>query len=76
MEQLFKWLAKLPSTNTRIVVTLACVIATAVRVVALGWSPPIEWLAFLLAMAGVDAAQFTAKRMTHQGETTTNGGAS
>lgn len=30
------------------------------------WEPSLEWLGFLCAMAGVDALQFAAKRLTHK----------
>lgn len=66
--KLFDVLGKMPSTNTRIAVTLLCVVATAVRVVALGWNPSLEWLGFLVAMSGIDAAQYFGKRSTFQSE--------
>lgn len=58
------WVAGLPTTNARIVVTLALAVATGIRYFVGGWSPSLEWLAFLLAMAGLDVAQFTSKRFT------------
>lgn len=62
-----RFLAEFPSTNGRIVMTLVVVLATAVRYLCAG--PPSEeswgeWLLFLAGMAGVDAAQFYAKRKT------------
>ncbi len=58
------WLGAFPSTNGRIVVGLALAIATGVRVVALGWTPPDSWLIFLAGLAAIEVAQFTAKRVT------------
>lgn len=67
----FTWLASLPSTNARIAVTLLCVLGTAARYwSSASWEPSVEWLAFLAAMSGLDAAQFYAKRVTFK-----NGGA-
>ncbi|GIW89947.1 MAG: hypothetical protein KatS3mg109_1978 [Pirellulaceae bacterium] len=62
-----QWLAQLPTTNTRILVSLVLALATGARVVATGWEPPLSWLGFLLAMMGLDVAQFTAKRLTWRG---------
>ncbi|GIW90780.1 MAG: hypothetical protein KatS3mg109_1350 [Pirellulaceae bacterium] len=61
---MMRWLSELPTTNTRIAVSLVLALATGGRVVATGWEPPIAWLGFLLAMMGLDVAQFTAKRLT------------
>jgi sterol desaturase/sphingolipid hydroxylase (fatty acid hydroxylase superfamily) len=67
---MIRWLAKLPSTNTRIAVTLVCVLATCVRYV--GWGPPsqewawVPWLVFLGASLGLDTAHFATKRVTHR----------
>ena len=60
-------LAALPSTNVRIFVTLVVFLATALRYLTAtdGWTPSLEWVGLLLGMAGVDAAQFLAKRRTH-----------
>lgn len=63
-------LAKLPSTNARIAVTLVCVALTAVSY-CIAWRSPDggweAWLAFLAAMSGIDAVQFFAKRKTQNG---------
>lgn len=60
-------LATLPSTNVRIFVTLLVFIATAIRYLTAsdGWTPSLEWSGLILGMAGVDVAQFLAKRRTH-----------
>lgn len=60
----WQWLADFPSTNGRIVLTLACVAVTCARVVVTGWSPSVEWLVFLAAMSGIDVGQYVAKRVT------------
>lgn len=63
--KLNEWLAKLPSTNARIALTLVCVLGTAVRYwSSTTWEPSIEWLAFLAGMSGLDTVQFFAKRKT------------
>jgi hypothetical protein len=59
------WLAELPTTNARISVSILMTVATGSRVIATGWDPPTSWLGFLLILAGIDAAQFTAKRLTY-----------
>lgn len=60
------WLARLPSTNARIVVSLILATATGVRVLITWTAPPWEWLLFLGTMMGLDLAQFSVKRRTHQ----------
>lgn len=65
-DRLNGWLATVPSTNARIVVTLALVVGTAIRfwwkgAPASGWE---AWLAFLATMSGIDGAVFFAKRKT------------
>lgn len=68
MTRLLDWLGKMPSTNTRIAVTLVCVLLTAVAY-CVAWRAPDSgweaWLAFLAAMSGLDAMTFFAKRKTH-----------
>jgi hypothetical protein len=62
---IIEWLAKVPTTNLRICATILCVLATAGRVVvSAAWTPSLEWLAFLAAMAGLDSMHFMGKRMT------------
>jgi hypothetical protein len=58
------WIAILPTTNLRILLTLIMAAATAGRVVWTGETPTWEWLAFLCVWAGLDITQFTAKRVT------------
>lgn len=66
MQRLLEIWGKLPTTQVRVTVTLGAVIFTTVRYVFshTGWVPDITWLTFLLAMSGVDAAQFLVKRTT------------
>lgn len=70
MRRITEWLATMPSTNTRIAVTLACVALTAITYCVL-WRAPSggweAWLTFLAAMAGIDLAQFAVKRKTDNG---------
>lgn len=74
MKRITEWLATMPSTNTRIAVTLALVGLTGIAY-CIAWKAPDggweAWLAFLATMSGLDAAQFFAKRKTDK-----NGGAS
>ena len=59
------FLGDLPTTQARVLVTLLCVIATTGKyVISQTWQPSYEWLAFLLVMSGLDAAQFFGKRKT------------
>lgn len=62
----FEWLAELPTTQLRILVTLSIVVATAVRYLAIP-DPPTElgaWLGFLAGLAGIDTATVIGKRFT------------
>ena len=62
------WLEQMPSTNLRILVTIIMAVATGVRVIGTGWTPPDEWLYFLSAWAALDVGQFLAKRATYKAE--------
>jgi hypothetical protein len=75
-DKVIGWLAKLPSTNARIAVTLGVVVGTAVRYwwSSPPWEPSGEWLAFLVAMSGVDVLQFHSKRQTQKDPPPTAGG--
>ena len=69
IEALFDLLARLPSTNSRIALTLFLSLGTGLRYWASKgpdpWEPTWEWLAFLATMAGLDVAQFANKRRTN-----------
>lgn len=67
MTRLLEILGKLPTTNTRIAVTLVLCLGTGIKYwTSATWDPALDWLAFLAAMSGLDAAQFYAKRLTQQ----------
>ena len=57
-------LAKIPTTQARIVVTIALTVATGVMYFATAFVPGYEWLGFLALMSGLDVAQFHSKRRT------------
>lgn len=61
---MFDFVARVPTTNARIVVSLGLAIATGARVIGTTWVPPTEWLLFLAAMLGLDVTQFFVKRRT------------
>lgn len=63
--KIIDFLAKLPTTNARIVSSIIMAFGTWIKVLVTGWEPSLVWLGFLLAWAGIDAAQFVAKRATH-----------
>ena len=70
LETALKLLGNVPTTQARILVTLLLGLGTAIRYWASapgGWAPSWEWLGFLSVWAGIDAAQFYGKRVTHQG---------
>lgn len=64
---IWRFFSEMPSTNVRISVSMLGFLATAGRVVVLGWTPSWEWLAFLTLWAGLDIAQFGTKRTTDAG---------
>ena len=57
-------LSKIPTTQARIVVTIALTVATGVMYFATAFVPGYEWLGFLALMSGLDVAQFHSKRKT------------
>ncbi len=58
-------LGKVPTTQLRILVTLALVIGTAIKIWrAPDWSPEWDWLLFLAGMSGLDVLQHYGKRLT------------
>lgn len=73
MDKQPRWLYILNSfstTNLRVYVTLFMVIATGFNLFFTG-KVDANWLIFLGAMAGIDTAQFTAKRFSHRPDGTT-----
>lgn len=65
--KLWSIVEKMPSTNTRIAVSLILALATGARViVSHDWTPGYEWLGFLTLMMGLDVVQFTQKRKTQR----------
>jgi len=80
MNRLLEWLAKLPTTNARIAVTLLVFTGTAIRYWSSPagihqWIPSWEWLMFLMTMAGLDVLQHYVKRATEWKPTIRPGGA-
>jgi hypothetical protein len=68
MAKFARWLDvinNVSTTNVRIFVTLFCMIITTVAYTFGFNDPSWEWLAFLATMSGIDAAQYTSKRMTY-----------
>lgn len=58
-------LDKVPTTQLRIVVTLALVIGTAIKIwTSQDWTPEWNWLLFLAGMSGLDVLQHYGKRKT------------
>jgi hypothetical protein len=64
VKNVLTWLARLPTTQARVAVTLSCVVATTARYLAGGWEPSWDWLTFLAVMSGLDLTQFAVKRRT------------
>lgn len=70
----YKLIAEAPTTNIRILVTLALVIGTAIKHWSSDtWNPDWNWLIFLMAMSGLDVLQHFAKRKTAWHPATVNG---
>jgi hypothetical protein len=73
LARVYLWVNKLPTTNLRILITLGCVVATAVVYLRNGapkgdgWG---EWLLFLATLCGIDVTQFNIKRKTYQADGT------
>jgi len=63
--RIMAFLGDLPTTQARVLITLIVVLGTAAKYfLSETWEPSYEWLAFLLVMSGLDAAQFFGKRKT------------
>ncbi len=59
-----RWVETVPTTNSRILITLMLAIATAIKYFASStWEPSWEWLMFLIAWAGLDIAQKANARL-------------
>ena len=65
MKNILEFISKIPTTNARIVSSIVMAMGTWIKVLATGWEPTLEWLGFLVVWAGIDAAQFATKRITH-----------
>lgn len=59
------WIARFPSTNGLVLTGILQALVTTIAVVC-GWNPPDGWFLFVAGFAGVGAAQFTSKRITHR----------
>ena len=59
---LIERIARLPSTNLRVFVTLLLAMTTAGHYYTSTWQPSTEWLGFILGLSGLDLAQFHSKR--------------
>ena len=71
MPKFARWLDvinNISTVNIRVFVTLLCVIITTISYTfgVYDWQPSWEWLAFLATMSGLDAMQYTSKRMTYK----------
>ena len=65
MQKIIDFIARLTNTNVRIVSSIVMAFGTWIKVLVTGWEPSLVWLGFLIAWAGIDAAQFVAKRATY-----------
>lgn len=64
-ERVYKVIDNAPTTNLRILLTLAIVLGTAIKYwLSVEWIPVWEWLIFLAGMAGIDVWQHAQKRRT------------
>ena len=64
IDKIFDLISKVPTTATRVVITILLTIATGVMYFATAFIPSYEWLGFLALMSGLDVAQFYSKRKT------------
>ena len=68
-EKAVKWMAIIngtSTTNIRVYVTLFCTLVTMFAYVGNIINPSWDWLLFLIIMSGIDAAQYTSKRITYK----------
>lgn len=71
-EKAVKWLDivnNTSTTNVRVFVTLFCTLVTMFAYVGNVINPSWDWLLFLIIMSGIDAAQYTSKRITYKPNT-------
>jgi hypothetical protein len=61
---LYRSLRDLPTTELRIVVTLAVYVMTAIAYFFLSFQPSWDWLAFIGLMSGLDIIQHIGRRVT------------
>jgi hypothetical protein len=74
IDRFLELIGKLPTTQSRVIVTLGAFLLTTLRYVASNlsvagmtvppWRPSYEWLGFLAVMSGLDVGAFMAKRTT------------
>ena len=65
IDRIYTLVETAPTTNMRILLTLALALGTAIKYWATaGWIPAAEWLIFLTGMAGLDVLQHHNKRKT------------
>jgi hypothetical protein len=68
-QDIFNAIGELPTTQIRVLVTTGLAVATTIKYLSSDtWVPDAAWLVFLGGMAGLDVAQWTAKRVTHRSE--------
>ena len=75
IDHIFYVISTMPTTNMRIFVTMYIAVRTTEAYIrSATWVPALEWLGFILAMAGVDTLQWFAKRKTtfNPADTTTS----
>ena len=67
MNDLPRWLVifnNVSTTNSRIYVTLMCVVGTAMTYWFKSVIPDANWLLFMAGLAGIDVAHYTSKRFS------------
>ncbi len=65
LDKAYQIVATAPTTNIRILLTLAITLGTAIKYWAsTAWVPDWQWLVFLAGMAGLDVWQHMNKRRT------------
>lgn len=62
------WLNNFPTVGARVFVTLLCVVATAIAILAFNRAVTDAWLTFLAVMSGIDGAAVIGKRLSAKPE--------